>query len=123
MSAEEKKVTKTTYELSAGGIAMLKDFLPLTEWYKEDPKAAWLIVRSVEAEEALPDIGERPKQTDAIPEINKWAERSFQFEWTEKQLNAAKSCITFFKKHGRLFAHKHTVAVMRLLGMLNPADE
>lgn len=122
MSDDQPKKT-TTYELSAGGIAILQDKMPLMEWYKDEPKSAWLIVRSVEAVEALPDIGNRPTKETPIEEINKWAERSFQFEWTEKQKDAAKVCIGFFKKHGAIFSTKHFVALMKLLGMLNPTDE
>lgn len=114
---------KTQYELSAGGITILQIFLTLKLWYKDEPKADWLMVRAVDAYDALPDLGPRPSRDSTEAENKAWAERNFQFEWTDKEKDAAKACIRFFHKAGELNPNKHTVAVMRLLGLLNPADE
>jgi hypothetical protein len=120
MSNDAPKTTH--YELPQGAIAILREILPSPTWYKEDPKQGVLIARSVGAYEALPEI-DRPvsEKEESARDFEKrakaWAETVLEFEWTEKQKDAVKICVRHYLKQGAFTVTKHTVAMLRLLGL------
>jgi hypothetical protein len=111
----------THYELPAGAIAILDAIMPTNTWYKEEPKQAAMIVHSVAAVEELPDLGERLKpekdetQTSFDARVDAWSARNFEFDWSDKQKNAAKKCVQFYLKQGALDAKPAIVALLKLL--------
>lgn len=112
----------TTYNLSTGAVALLHEILPTPQWYKDDPKQGVLIVRASSAIDALPDV-ERPKpEKDEDKDgyearIDAWASPVLEFEWTDKQKDAVKKCVSFYLKQGAFAVTKHTVALLHLLGL------
>ena len=121
MSTEAPKTTK--YELSTGGIAVLGEILPTVQWYKDEAKQGQLICRAFAANEALPEVAERPKpEKDELkdsfdPKVEKWAEPILSFEWTDKQKDAVKVCVRFYLKQGAFTVTTHTVKLLELLGL------
>jgi hypothetical protein len=108
----------TQYELPTGAIAILEEILPSPQWYKDDPKQARMIVNSVAAAEALPDLAERPSpEKDEKVEAFKaraeaWAGTNMMLDWTEKQVAAVKVCVKFYLKSGNLAASKQVAALI-----------
>jgi hypothetical protein len=98
-----------TYNLPNQSVALLREILPMALWYKEEPKQAALMVRSVEAQELLPEVTE--KKDDVL-----------EFTWSDKHKLAAKTCVQFFMKNGNLPSDKYTVAIIRMLGLLKEDD-
>ena len=113
----------THYELSVGALAVLQEILPTPTWYKEDPKQGVLIGRAYAATEALPDLPRRPmpekdETKEAFDErATTWASPVLEFEWTDKQKDAVKTCVRYYLKQGAFTVTEHTVALLRLLGL------
>lgn len=121
MSQDAPKTTH--YELPTGAVAMLEEIIPQSAWYKDDPKQGFLIVRATSAFEALPDTAPRIKpEKDETKDsfdarVEAWAKPVLEFEWTDKQKDAAKTCVRFFLKQGAFAVNTNTVALLRLLGL------
>jgi len=113
----------THYELSVGAIAMLAEVLAMGQWYKDDKQQAVLMGRGFAAHEALPDLPKRPKpakdesKEDYDDRIEEWAKPVMEFEWTDKQKEAVKTCVKFFLKQGAFSVTKHTMLILKLLGL------
>lgn len=121
MSTEEKKATH--YELPTGAVAILEEILPTPQWYKDDPKQAKTIVHAVGALDALPETKPRPRpdkdEDKAFFEarVDVWAAEVLMFDWTDKQKEAAKKCVTFYLKQGAFSVNSNIVALLTLLGL------
>lgn len=121
MSQDAPKTTQ--YELPTGAVAILEEIIPLAGWYKDDPKQGLLIARSVSAMDALPETAPRIKadkdesKGDFDARVDAWASPILMFEWTDKQKDAAKKCVTHFLKQGAFNPNKTTVALLRLFGL------
>lgn len=111
------------YELPTGAVAILEQILPTPTWYKDDPKQARTIVAAVAAADALPETAARPAmKADETQEafnirVDTWAEPVLEFEWTDKQKEAAKKCVAHYIKGGNLSVNAHLVALIKLLGL------
>jgi hypothetical protein len=111
------------YELSVGTIAVLQEILPTPQWYKDDPKQGVLVGRAYYANEALPDLPPRPKpEKDEDKDvfearIKAWADPILEFEWTDKQKDAVKTCVRHYLKQGAFSVTEHTVAMLHMLGL------
>lgn len=113
---------KTHYELTTGAVAMLHEILPTPQWYKDDPKQGRLLGYAFDAIKALPDV-ERPlPQKDELKHaydkrVDEWASPILEFEWTDKQKEAAKKCCAYYLKLGSFSVTAHSVALLALLGL------
>jgi hypothetical protein len=120
MSEEPKK---THYELPTGAVAILEETLVAPTWYKDEPKAGMLMTRANAAYKALPDTAPRPKPEkgedpeDYNARVDAWAAVLLEFDWTEKQKDAAKTCIRYFIKQGALDGKDPAIALIHLLGL------
>ena len=123
VKAPKSASTPIHYELPVGAIMLLESVLGQSQWYKEDPKAGYLVVRAVQAADALPDLPEKLKvesgesQDDFDKRFDAWADPVCEFQWTEKQREAVKVCVRFFLKQGAFVVTKHLVSLLRLLGL------
>lgn len=123
MSTEETKKPPTHYELPTGAIAILEEILATPQWYKDDPKQAKTIVHAVGALDALPTTKERPKQDKGEDKeffearVDVWSADILMFEWTDKQKEAVKKCVSFYLKQGAFSVNSHIVALLTLLGL------
>lgn len=121
--SDDKKPTTTHYELPTGAVAILEEILGTPTWYKEDPKQGVLIVRAVAALEALPETPKRPApekdETKEAFEVraDAWAAPVLEFEWTDKQKSAVKTCVGYYLKQGAFAVNVNTVALLSLLGL------
>jgi len=121
--SDDKKPSTTQYELPTGAIAMLEEIIPQPQWYKDDPKQGFLIVRATSAFEALPDTAPRIKpekeetKEDFEARADDWAKPGLMFEWTDKQKDAVKVCVRYFLKQGAFAVNTNTVALLHMLGL------
>lgn len=121
MSTEPNK--NTHYELPTGAIAILEEILGTPTWYKDDPKQGVLIVRAVGALEALPETKPRPvAEKDESREsfqkkVDVWAADILQYDWSEKQKAAVRTCVAYYLKQGAFAVNTNTVALLSLLGL------
>ena len=122
MSEAQKPIQ---YELPTGAIAILEEVLPTPQWYKDEPKQAGLIVRAMQAADALPATADRPKpekdETKEAFEVraDAWAAVNLEFFWTDKQKEAAKACIKYYIKQGALAINPNSVALITLFGLID----
>jgi hypothetical protein len=101
----------------------LEDILASGVWYKDDPKQARTIVSAVGALDALPETAPRIKpEKDEEKDVfdaraDAWAKPVLMFEWTDKQKEAAKKCVSHYLKQGAFTVNTNTLALIRLLGL------
>ena len=111
------------YELPTGAVTILEEILSTPQWYKDDPKQAKTIVHAVGALDALPDTPKRPKpDKDEDKEffearVDVWAAPILMFNWTDKQKEAVKKCVSFYLKQGAFSVNCNIVALLTLLGL------
>lgn len=121
--SEEKKITTTQYELPTGAIAVLQEILATPQWYKDDPKQAKTIVHAVGALDALPDLADRPQPEKDEPRavyaqrVDVWAKPGLMYDWTDKQKEAVKKCVSYYLKQGAFSVNSNIVALLTLLGL------
>lgn len=124
MTTEAPKPTH--YELPTGAVAILEEILPTPQWYKDEQKQAALIVRAMDAVDALPETAARPKpekdetKGDFDARADAWAATNLEFNWTDKMKEAAKACVKYYIKQGALSINANSVALITLFGL---ADE
>jgi hypothetical protein len=117
------EIKTTHYELPTGAVVILESILATPQWYKDDAKQARTIVHAVGALDALPDLLDKPqpekdeKQGDFNARADTWATPVLMFEWTDKQKEAAKKCVSYYLKQGAFAVNTHTVALLTLLGL------
>jgi hypothetical protein len=115
--------TPIHYELPVGAIVLLDSILTQPQWYKENPRGGSLIVRAVQASDALPDIPARiqPEKDETQyaydRRLYKWSDLVYEFDWTGKQREAVKVCVQHFLKQGAFASTKYCVALLCLLGL------
>jgi len=118
---DQKKTTQ--YELPVGSVAVLLEILPTPQWYKDDPKQAKTIVHAVSALDALPETGPRPtpekdEARDAFDSrVDAWAKPTLMFDWSDKQKEAVKKCVSYYLKQGAFSVNSNIVAILTLLGL------
>lgn len=117
------KKNTTQYELPTGAVTILEEVLETPHWYKDDAKQARTIVHAVGALDALPATASKPKpdkdetQESFDARVDAWAAPILMFDWTDKQKEAVKKCVTYYLKQGSLLVNVNTVALLTLLGL------